>query len=89
MRAAAAAFVEHLIDKRRSEDKTGLDLDLGTSAFRSLVVIEAAERCGSLKEAFHLLGKTNLVHSRNHQRAFRAAQEHIEALQQADAAHPA
>lgn len=89
MRAAAVAFVEHLIDKRRSEDKGGLDLDLGTSAFRSLVVIEAAERCESLKDAFHLLGKTNLVHSRNHQRAFRAAREHIEALRQADAAHEA
>ena len=74
--AAAAAFV-HEAEKRPG---ASLDLDL-TEAFKGFVLGVATEKLGGNRdEAFKLLGRAQLVASRNHHKVLKRELERVEAL---------
>ncbi len=74
---AAAAFV-HEAEKR--EGDTPLDLDL-TDSFKGFVLGVATEKLGGNRdEAFKLLGRAQLVASRNHHKVLKRELERVEAL---------
>ncbi len=75
--AAAAAFV-HEAEKRAGG--AGLDLDLADS-FKGFVLGVATEKLGGNRdEAFKLLGRAQLVASRNHHKVLKRELERVEAL---------
>ena len=75
--SAAAAFVT---EAQRPQSRA-LDLDL-TEAFRGMVLAVAARRLGR-EEAYRLLGKEQVVKSRNHQRMLRRELEKVASLYEA------
>jgi DNA-binding NtrC family response regulator len=66
LQSAAAAFVREA-EQRRPET---LDLDL-TEALRGFVLAVAAQKLGSVEEAFRLFGKGSLIQHRNHKKTLR------------------
>lgn len=66
LQAAAAAFVREAEQRRPGT----LDLDL-TDSLKGFVLAVAAQKLGSVEEAFRLFGKESLVQHRNHNKALR------------------
>ena len=83
LQAAAAAFVAEA-ERRKG---TPLDLDL-TDAFRGVVLGLAAQKLGSVEEAFKLLGKASLVQHRNHMKALRKELSKVDRLYEEVGAAP-
>ena len=75
--SAAAAFVT----EAQRQQTRALDLDL-TEAFRGMVLAVAARKLGR-EEAYRLLGKEQVVKSRNHQRMLRRELEKVASLYEA------
>ena len=74
---AARAFVREA--ERRAASGTPPALDLCTG-FTGLVLAEAIARAGSREEAFRLLGRADLLESRNHHRVLLRELDRAEAL---------
>lgn len=72
LHAAATAFV---VESERQR----LDLDLADS-FRGLVLRAAAEKTGSVEDAFRLFGRDAVVEHRNHTKVLRKELARVEAL---------
>jgi DNA-binding NtrC family response regulator len=78
LRDAAVAWVDGLIGgDQRLEDEAAL-------IFREYVRVRACERLG-VADGFRLLGRTQLVEGRNHQRAYKDALERVAAFDRGDA----
>ena len=74
---AAAAFVR---EAEKRSDTTSLDLDL-TESFKGFVLGVATEKLGGNRDdAFRLLGRAQLVASRNHHKVLKRELERVEAL---------
>jgi DNA-binding NtrC family response regulator len=77
LRTAARALVAAAIQHHR--DGHPLDLD-GIESMRGLVLEEAHARLGSIKDAFSLFNRQQLVESRNHHKAFKRELERAHAF---------
>jgi DNA-binding NtrC family response regulator len=72
LHAAATAFVVEA-------ERKSLDLDL-TDSFRGMVLRAAAEKTGSVEDAFRLFGREAVVEHRNHTKVLRKELARVEAL---------
>lgn len=82
LHAAATAFV---LEAERRKTSSDLDPDLALPGF---ILGAAVQKTGNVEEAFHLLGRSNLVRHRNHKKTLRRELERVSQLYAALVAGP-